>query len=64
MCGGAVSCVLEMALGGGARTPPPRGKQTIVNSCHTCGDAPPEAREIIAGMLSPESNLKYKNIYL
>jgi hypothetical protein len=26
MCGGAVSCVLEMALGGGARTPPPQGQ--------------------------------------
>lgn len=57
-------CELCAHDGVGGGQGPPRGEQTIVNSRHTCRETLPEASEIIAGMLSQESHLKYKNIYL
>lgn len=60
MCGRAVSCELTMVLGEGRDPPSPPGASRQLSTHVTRAEMLPEASEVIAGMLSRESNLKYK----
>lgn len=59
MCGGAVSCVLTVALREGRDPPLPQGQPDNCQLNVTLAETLPEASEMIVRMPSQESNLKH-----